>query len=543
MSSVLAQEQKAGTETLPQIIKRIQPSTVVVLTYDEKGEPIAQGSGFFVSRAGHIITNRHVLEAASRAEIKTSQGKVYPISHIIAEDKEGDLVLASVDIPASSVQPLKLSDTIPQVGQRVVVIGNPLGFEGTVSDGIVSAVRDIPAFGKIIQISAPISPGSSGSPVMDMKGRVIGIATFLMTEGQNLNFAIPSQRALKLKPNKPKTFAEWQKGLADELLSLADGVYLRGLVLVWTDNWKKALPFLERAVEKKTQYSRAWFYIGYCRGKQGRHEDAISAFKQAIRVDPNDGRAYANLGVAYWKLGHQREAVSALEEAIRIEPNDAAAYASLSNAYRELGRSEESLSALKKSVTVDRYAIFRENHYRQLSDWKLGHHNEAILALKDAVRIDPTDPVRQLALSRIYCELGQYSQAYIGYASAIHIKPDYAEAHLGLARVYAVFELRDAAISAYKEAIRIAPQNSDVYHELGLQYGELDRHQEAISAYKEAIRLDPRRVVSHLSLGLEYCQIGEKGLAIEEYKILKQLNDSKLTRGFANFLLKEILDE
>lgn len=218
-----AQGQQPAVEKLPEIIKRVQPSTVVVLTYDETGKPISQGSGFFVSRTGNIISNRHVLEGASRAEIKTAQGKVYPITHIIAEDKQGDLVLAGVNIPTGSAEPLKLSKSIPLVGQRIVVIGNPLGFEGTVSDGIVSAVRDIPAFGKIIQLSAPISHGSSGSPVIDMKGQVIGIATFLMAEGQNLNFAIPSQRADKLKPGKPRALAEWQNRQIPRQVNLSTG--------------------------------------------------------------------------------------------------------------------------------------------------------------------------------------------------------------------------------------------------------------------------------------------------------------------------------
>ena len=154
VSSLWAQEeQPAAAQTLPQIIKRIQPSIVAIQIYDEKGKPKGRGSGFFVSQTGDIITTRHVLEKASRAEIKTAQGKIHPIIHIIAEDKEGDLVRASVNIPPGSVRPLKLSNSIPQVGQRIVVVGNPLGLEGTVSDGLVSAVRDIPAFGKIIQLS------------------------------------------------------------------------------------------------------------------------------------------------------------------------------------------------------------------------------------------------------------------------------------------------------------------------------------------------------------------------------------------------------
>lgn len=84
------------------------------------------------------------------------------------------------------------------------MIGNPFGLEGTVADGIVSAVRDVSDFGRIIQITAPISPGSSGSPVVNMKGEVVGVATFQLMEGQNLNFAIPSERIANLELNRGK---------------------------------------------------------------------------------------------------------------------------------------------------------------------------------------------------------------------------------------------------------------------------------------------------------------------------------------------------
>src|SRR5207248_4620099 len=89
---------------------------------------------------------------------------------------------------------LSLERTSPQEGESIVVIGNPFGLEGSVTNGIVSAVRDIPGFGRIIQITAPISPGSSGSPVVNMQGQVIGVATLQITGGQSVNFAIPSDR-------------------------------------------------------------------------------------------------------------------------------------------------------------------------------------------------------------------------------------------------------------------------------------------------------------------------------------------------------------
>ncbi|MBU1488045.1 S1C family serine protease [bacterium] len=155
-------------EDLTRLVKRLKPSVVAILTYDKELKTLGQGSGFFISKKGDLITNYHVLEGASSAEIKTADGKLYPIKKVLAEDKEADLVRVLVEVSEDAAHPLSVSSSIPEVGEQVLVIGNPLGLEQTVSDGIVSAVREIPTFGKIIQVTAPISPGSSGSPVINM---------------------------------------------------------------------------------------------------------------------------------------------------------------------------------------------------------------------------------------------------------------------------------------------------------------------------------------------------------------------------------------
>jgi S1-C subfamily serine protease len=297
-------------ENLPAIVKRIQPSVVVILTYDKNGKILGQGSGFFINDKGNVITNRHVLEGADRAEVKTANGKVFSVMKVLAEDKEGDLIRVSVEIPTSAVRSLSISASIPEVGEKVVVIGNPLGLEQTVSDGIVSAVREIPAFGKLIQITAPISSGSSGSPVVNVKGEVIGVATFQIVEGQNLNFAIPSERVTRLAPGKGQALAEWTGGKIEELAP-ADSLYNKGLTLVWVGDYEKALPYFEEAVKKDTIYAEAYFYIGYCNSELGRYNEVVEAFKQAIRIKPDLANAHCGLGLVYLRLG---DSGSALDE-------------------------------------------------------------------------------------------------------------------------------------------------------------------------------------------------------------------------------------
>ena len=172
-----------GQENLPVLIKKVEPSIVVIFTYNKEGKNLGQGSGFFINKEGDVITNSHVLQEASRATVRTTDGKDYSVKKVLVEDKEGDLIRISVDIPGEAVRPLPVTTKLPDVGEKIIVIVTPLGLDKTVSDGIVSAVREIPAFGKIIQVTAPISPGSSGSPVINMKGEVIGIATFFCGSG------------------------------------------------------------------------------------------------------------------------------------------------------------------------------------------------------------------------------------------------------------------------------------------------------------------------------------------------------------------------
>ncbi len=166
-------------ETLPALVKRVKPAVVAIATYDASGEALMTGSGFFL-RPGQVVTNLHVIRGAVRAEIKTleGKGKIFPVNGTLAVDEEGDLALLSVEMPVERVaRGTELAKELPDEGETIFVIGNPLKLEGSVSDGIVSAVREVPNSYRIIQITAPISHGNSGSPVFNLKGQVLGVVT------------------------------------------------------------------------------------------------------------------------------------------------------------------------------------------------------------------------------------------------------------------------------------------------------------------------------------------------------------------------------
>jgi S1-C subfamily serine protease len=150
----------------------------------------SQGSGFFIEQ-NIVATNYHVIEGESYGIAKiVSTNQTFEITKILAVDEIKDLALLSVAY--NNGEPLPIGDDRGlSIGEKVYAIGNPKGLEGTFSEGIVSAIRELPSR-KIIQITAPISSGSSGGPILNGSGQVIGVAVATILDGQNLNFAIPS---------------------------------------------------------------------------------------------------------------------------------------------------------------------------------------------------------------------------------------------------------------------------------------------------------------------------------------------------------------
>jgi tetratricopeptide (TPR) repeat protein len=436
-------------QDLPAIIKRIEPSIVVILTFDKEGKGVGQGSGFFVNSEGDVITSYHVLQGATRAEVRAGDGKVYPVKKVLAEDREGDLIQVSLDIPKDAVNPLPVGASLPEVGERVIVIGTPFGLEKTVSDGIVSAVREIPGFGKIVQVTAPISPGSSGSPVVNMKGEAIGVATFFILLGQNLNFAIPGERIARLKPGKGESLSEREEAQIEEWLGSPEGLYSIGLRYLLAEEYEKALPYFLEIVKKNPNHAAAYFQIGYCRGKLSRYQEAIESYREAIRIKPDDVDTYNNLCVAYGKVGRYVDAIDSCKKAILIKSDLAEAYNNLGWSYYKLWRYQEAIESYKRAIRL--MPDFAEAHYNLGNSYvALGQNEEAIESYKQAIRIKFDYAEAHLDLGAAYFQRGRYEEAIVSYKQAGRIKLAFPEAHLNLGMAYLRTGDRGSALEEYR---------------------------------------------------------------------------------------------
>lgn len=186
-------------DALVELYQTVSPGVVSIQVYAQTGSGI--GSGFVIDKEGHVVTNYHVVERAEEVEVHFPSGlKVY--GEVIGEDLDSDLAVIQVDVDPDELFPLPLGDSSQvRVGQSVVAIGNPYGFSGTMTTGIVSArgrtlesIRQTEtgqffSAGDLIQTDATINPGNSGGPLLNLNGEVVGVNRAIATGGQQLGGA------------------------------------------------------------------------------------------------------------------------------------------------------------------------------------------------------------------------------------------------------------------------------------------------------------------------------------------------------------------
>ncbi len=192
---------KRPTQLSPDELFRLASPAVVQVLASMKNSPASsQGSGFFVSGDGLLVTNFHCIQGARNARIVTADGGRFVVKGVLAHNAKADLALLKVSGRVKAYLSLA-KDRPPPVGTRVFAIGNPKGLTNTLSDGMISGLRAMAGEVHFLQTTAPISHGSSGGPLLTADGKVVGVTTATYTDGQNLNLAVPAAEVRKLMKN------------------------------------------------------------------------------------------------------------------------------------------------------------------------------------------------------------------------------------------------------------------------------------------------------------------------------------------------------
>jgi len=440
----------SDSEVLIRLVRKVQPAVVTVVTYDMNGAAADLGSGFFMDANGHLITNHHVLKGAYSAEVKTHDGGKYPIERVVAENEEADIIKVRVAIPEKAAYWVDLTEEEPAIGERILVVGSPLGFAQTVSEGIVSAVRDLPVVGKVFQLSAPISPGSSGGPVVNMKGRVVGVVSFQAAMGQNLNFAVSSRGVINLKHlDKSRSLSEWTYDIGRKTPRLAEELCKKGFNYSVKGEYKEALRYYKEAAEKSPDDVLAWYGLGSCYVGLDDPDAAIAAFRQAVRADPENPTPYYNLGRYYGSLERYEEAIVYYKKAVDIDPDHALSLFDLGIIFSQLQSFDAGEQAFKEVLRINpRHAP--SYYFIGLIQSEQGRHEAAVAAYRRVLQIDPESVSAQYQMGVAYGKLGNGQDEIASYKAAIRMDPDFAPPHFNMGILYLNAGDKAAALEEYK---------------------------------------------------------------------------------------------
>ena len=359
----------AHAQITQQIAKETLASTVTLEMKDATGRLLGIGGGFFI-QGNQIVTSFHVIEGARRGAVKLlGKSTTYNIEGITAKDEKHDLVI--LQVPNFGIPPLPLdnSDTVG-IGEIVYVPGNPKESTEAFSYGIISSIRGS-STDRQLQMTAMPPPWSSGIPVLNEKGEVIGISVMTVADEQNPNFIIPANYLKTLL-----TRTEPARPLSQGEPLVSAGAYFRwGYTKSELGQYESAIADYDMAIQLRSDYAIAYNDRGVVKGKLSEYKEAIKDYDEAIRIKPdcvvayyNRGRtkdqleqssaaiddyniaidleptyadAYYNRGVVKGKLGEYDAAIADYDEAICLKPDYAMAYYNRGNARTNLGRVPE----------------------------------------------------------------------------------------------------------------------------------------------------------------------------------------------------------
>jgi tetratricopeptide (TPR) repeat protein len=400
-----------------QIYKKVSGAVVVILAYNDNNELSTQGSGVVLNDKGYVVTNYHILSGNKRIEILHGKN-IVPYVDIIGIDVEKDILILKIEAKKFPAVKLGQSNSL-RVGQKVFAIGSPMGLENTITEGIISGLRNYDELRRnFIQISASISSGSSGGAILNSKGELIGISTLTIKEGQNLNFAIPIDDILKVfktsysKNDQFKNFELFKLGYdANE-----------------NKNYQQALKYFSRYLSKNPQDARAYYQRGISKMQLKDYSGSIQDYNKSIELNSKDEYPYLFRAFIKLDLENYKDALQDCNKAIEINPAFEAAY------YQR--------GILKSRLKDDAGAI---NDFNKV------------------ISFDPqrADAYKMRGYSKSY--LKNYEDAIKDYNKCIEIEPDNAEFYSARADAKSSLKNDEGAIQDYNKAIELNPKYAYAY--------------------------------------------------------------------------------
>jgi len=563
-----------GQEDVAKRIYTTAADSVVLIYTEQDGKPVGQGSGFVVKN-GKVVTNAHVANSgkpflmAGPAKIPLTLDRI---------DATNDLALLSPGVELLSV-PLEVQSKDPSVGENVYVIGNPEGLEKTISQGIVSAVRDFDGR-KLVQMTSPVSHGSSGGPVLNKSAEVVGVTVGALKEGQNLNFAVPASVVQKFLSGPAV------KEDADALLSEIDqvaaslGEYSDDPDSQWQKGEQRIATLFERAI------TASWNDAGVLK-KIGAENNAgsdvsLKAWRRAVELEPKAVNYRELASKQYWSAlwetdsGKATQVLNDAERNARLSVSkapspDTGSYIVLANVLRQEGNCQEAQLFYKKALVIrevgstneaaslrglincaealgqpeegdKQFSTLVTKGYATYWDWSgrgdrlsgRGKYVDAGKAYQTAAEQAGRNLGRKYwcDAARNYYFGNSFDEALTNGRSCIAesegkkgTETDLTSAHELIAAILNGRGVYAEALSHAKEAVALRDSNAWAYYDMSQALEGLGRYREAISAGQEAIKLtDGKYAFMHFQLGSVYFDAEEWRNAEQSFRKAAELD-------------------
>jgi len=320
---------------IPDAVLEQKDTAVIINVHDEKGDLITSGSGFIVDQDGLIVTNCNVIiqwlkKLPHTLAAETNAGLQLPIEDLISPKCVNNLVLIKVKTnePLPAVSKAKVYS--PKKGEAIFAVKPSPGFEPLASDGVIKDILDSK---RLIQISIPVLPEESGSPVFNRDGAAIAALTSLPGGGKNRYFAVPLDNVFKQLNTYRKHKSELAKKVAPDIPP----------------------PVIKPLPEKKEQPldARGHFLRGCSYHELGMYTEALKHYQDAVKLNPDFTEAFMNLGIVYYQLGKYSEAINAYEKALSLNPSSPSLYNKLGSAYIIRGNYTKALNSFKKATDIE----------------------------------------------------------------------------------------------------------------------------------------------------------------------------------------------
>jgi tetratricopeptide (TPR) repeat protein len=563
---------------VPKVVLKQDKAVVTIYVKDKDGKQSVAGSGFIIDANGIVVTNYHViskiLKNGATLLVKTANDTFSTFTEIMNYDEENDIALLKIE--GKELPTVKLArDYKPERKKDAVVVGIPVGLETAKTDSVISGIngRD-----EIFQIASPISAESSGSPVFNSKGEVIGVATFISEGGQNLNFAVPVRHVENLlkgnkKSGKNEIIASKKltipaqsskQGLGQKLELNGGDLYFTSSISLYEANKlgsylveKHFFEGMPLAIQLNKDCSTYQFRLALNKEVEV-SEDDMKIFKSFSRELSNnvfggspveihlcDENFQTKISFKFeappvtiasatrqgltqdaWydqestlacdgNCAESQKAIEYLNEAIKLQPDSAESYTRRGIAYDNLGQHQRAIEDFNEAVRLP--SNNADTYFNRGNAYaNLKQYQKAIEDFNEAIRLKPDLAVAYNNRGNAYSNIGQYEQSIRDFGEAIRLKPDDADAYYNRGCSLDSLKQREQAIKDYSEAVRLKPDHADAYYNMGNDYAYLKQYEKAIADIGEAIRLKPDFANAFNNRGLYYFMLEKIDLGCKD---------------------------